>query len=312
LNHGIYLVANRRSQEEAANLVYALRLSGCRLPVCLIPFGGRPVDDRVLLREVEILKLESFPETALDLLRRIARLWPESTGGLFRRLLAWFGPFEEFIYADNDLVPMLNWERLFDFLPEHDVVHSDMEYTTGGRYAYRLPAAVEEHFGPAALENLFTTGQFVARKDPAALGTFQNAVDWLSTHPGVAIEVDGSFLHIAALAGNWRVLNLCKDPHRWLSPWAGDYRNSLDVVQKAQRGRPIAHIHYSGWSPRLNKPQEDFLTAHLSERTRLARLVSSGMKELAGWNWFSRAFGRLRKRWESHLGSLGNASRRNA
>jgi hypothetical protein len=109
------------------------------------------------------------------------------------------------------------------------------------------------------------------------------------------------------LAG-WKVLNLCKPPYNWLSPWAGDYKNTLDMIQQMQgaclpesigftgwlaslseQNRteyiknlklnpesyvPISHIHYSGRSKPGNLPVDELIFSHLSIRKRLKETLS--------------------------------------
>lgn len=277
MTRGIYLVANRRSEREAANLVYSLRRAGCALPIALIPFDDHLPTHPRLLAETTFLQVDTFPQEARDILARIHDLWPKSTGGLFRRLLAWYGPFDEFIYTDNDIVALGDWTPYFDRLDGHDLAHADKEYTTGGIYAYRQPAAVQEKFGPKALDSLYTTGHFAARKRPDMTRIFSATIDWLRTNPDVAHRVDGSFLHLAVLVGGLRIKNLCQPPEDWPSPWAGDYQNALEVVQTVQRGKPLLQIHYSGWNPDGAAAREEFIFSDCTDAERLRRLFRAAL-----------------------------------
>ena len=295
MNRGIYLVANRRSEDECANLIYAIRKSGCALPIRLIPFGGAPVRDPSVLAQTEPAPLECFSEEGRALLRRIAEVLPRANHGLFRRLLIWFGDWDEFIYSDNDVVALMNWEELFQYLPGRDFVHSDGEYTTGGVYNYPAPDYVSRQFGSDAIETAFTTGHFLSRKEARFTAHFHAAADWYVRHPGKAFPVDGPFLHLATLLGKWNVLNLCKPPHSWIDPWAGNYANTLEVVQNIQQGHRMAHIHYSGWKPMLTKPQEDFLTAGMTPSRRLFKLWIAALYKFSGANTLSRLWLKIRR-----------------
>ncbi|MCE0496939.1 MAG: hypothetical protein LV481_03215 [Methylacidiphilales bacterium] len=272
MTRGIYLVANRRAEREAAHLVFSLRRAGCTLPIALIPFDDDPPVHPRLRTETKYLSMADFPEESRALLGQIAELWPASRAGLFRRLLAWWGPFDEFIYSDNDIVALADWSPFFDRLGDNDFLHADMEYATDGVYAYKKPEIVREKFGPAALDSVFTTGHYVSRKKPEITTALAATVPWLRANPGVAHEVDGAFIHLAVLVGGLRIKNLCKAPENWPSPWAGSYRNALDVAQTAQRGL-LFQIHYSGWNPDGYHSREEFYFSEDTSVQRMRRLI---------------------------------------
>jgi len=296
MQRGIYLVTNRRSEREAANLVYSLRRTGCRLPIALIPFDDHVPTHPRLLAETTRMDVASFPQECRTLLAQIHELWPESNGGLFRRMLAWYGPFDEFIYTDNDIVALGDWTPYFDHLDGYDLVHGDKEYTTGGIFAYRQPATVVEAFGPAALDSLYTTGHFASRKNPEMTRIFTATIDWLRAHPDVAYRVDGSLLHLAVLVGKLRIKNLCQAPEDWPSPWAGDYRNALDVVQTSQRGKPLLQIHYSGGYPDGYEARDEFCFSDCTDTERLRRLLWTAVRYWSGAHFLKKVWSRLKHR----------------
>jgi hypothetical protein len=257
-----------------------LRQAGCAWPIALIPFDDDVPTDPRLLAETTILNLEKFPREAIDLLAQIGRLWPKSRLGLFRRLLAWYGPFDEFIYTDNDIVALGDWTVYFDRLAGADLVHADWEYKTVGIFAYAKPEIVVEKFGPAALDSLFTTGHFASRKKPEMTAIFSQTIAWLRENPGVAFEVDGPLLHLAMLVGSQRVVNLCREPDHLPSPWAGDYRNALEVAQAASRG--LRKLHYSGWTPDGYYAREEFTHSNLTDAARLRRMLGAALYHWSG------------------------------
>jgi len=294
MKRGIYLVTNRRSEREAANLIYSLRGAGCQLPIALIPFDDRVPTHSRLLAETTQMDIASFPQEIRDIFAQIHELWPDSNGGLFRRMAAWYGPFDEFIYSDNDIVALGDWTPYFDHLDGYDLVHADKEYTTGGIFAYRQPATVVENFGPIAIDSLFTTGHFAARKNPDMTRIFSATLDWLRANPHVAFRVDGSFIHLATLIGKFRIKNMCQPPEDWPSPWAGDYRNALEVVQTAQRGKPLLQIHYSGGYPDGYEARDEFSFSDCTDVVRLRRLLWAAVRHWSGAHFLKRVWSRLK------------------
>ena len=65
MSRGIYLVANRHSQREAAQLVSSLRLAGCTLPIVLIPFDDDAPTHPRLAAETTRMDPAAFPDEGL-------------------------------------------------------------------------------------------------------------------------------------------------------------------------------------------------------------------------------------------------------
>lgn len=306
MKRGIYLVANQRNATLCANLVFSIRAAGCQLPIRLIHFGGQPVQAPELLQQVQLMRAEDFPREAQDLVSELATVLTDCPRGFLYRFLGWFGDWDEFIYSDNDIVALMNWERLFEFMPGHDLVHADEEYTTQGRFNYDQPGRIEEIFGKGSLLSAVTAGHFLARRDDKLVADMRQAIAWFRQNPGIAKRHDQALLHVASLVGRWKMLNLCQPPHGWLSSWAGDYRNPLALVQAIQSNpvRNISHIHYSGGAPVGIEPMADFLSANLSPKQRTDRLTRLGILKIAGWLKIQHQYRRLRNglhhRWKAY------------
>jgi hypothetical protein len=302
---GIYLVANNHSEAHCANLVYSIRQSGCRLPIRLIPFGGKSVRSQQILSEVEVVELGSFSAEAHGFIGELKSVLTQCPTGFLHRFLAWFGDWDEFLYSDNDVVALMNWERLFDFLPGFDVVHADTEYTTKGRFNYQAPTEVEAIFGDGALLSAFTAGHFLSRRDERLVADMRHAIEWFRAHPRVPVKHDQALLHVASLLGRWKMLNLCREPHHWLSSWAGDYQNPLALLQALQ-GSPAcagSHLHFSGGTPSGAEPIHDFLTANLTSDRRKRYLFCKCISSLSGWrltsDWCARIRRGIIRRWRA-------------
>jgi len=296
LKRGIYLVANRRSESLCANLIYSIRSSGCQLPIRLIPFGGPPVRSSLVLENVELVNVRDFSSEAHQFVDGLQSALTGCPRGFLLRFLSWFGDWDEFIYTDNDIVALMNWERLFEFLPGYDIVHGDEEYTTHGRFNYDQPEAIETMFGAGSLLSAFTAGHFLARRDERLVNDMRLAMGWFREHPAIPKKHDQALLHVALLLGQWKILNLCKPPHNWLSPWAGDYPHTLALAQAMSGGARISHVHYSGGPVRLSLPMADLATACLSPHRRLAGYMATGCAEFSGWYRARHILRRLRAR----------------
>ncbi|MEZ7503912.1 hypothetical protein [Flavobacterium sp. Arc2] len=283
MKKGIVLVANLKSQWYCENLIYSIRKSGCRLPIRLIHFGGAPINSKKILDEVEFMTVDDFPEEAKVFIANLRSVLTDCPMGFLYRFLAWFSDWDEFIYSDNDIVALMNWERLFDYTEGYDLVHADEEYTTQGIFNYLIPNKIEELFGKGSLSTAITAGHILIKKNPKMIADMNAAVEWFKQYPEIPKKHDQSLLHIATQLGEWKLLNLCKPPYNWLSSWSGDYKNSLDLIQAIQGNEERRSISFRSWYATLsdeNKKQYEKQSLKEYKNASISHLHYSGRGRL--------------------------------
>jgi hypothetical protein len=292
-SRGIYLVANRQSAHECNNLIYSIRRCGCRLPIRIIPYGGKPVGLNARWEEVECISTADFPVEAVAFVEELQKRMPQCSTGLLRRFLCWFGEFEEFLYSDNDVVAMMNWEELFPHLDNYELVHADYEFDTGCIFNLIQPARFEELMGPGALESAVTAGHFLCRRSPQHTADLLAGLGWMEAHPDIPIWHDQALLHVTLVLAKWQVLNLCKPPHNWASSWAGDYKNVLELIRTIQvERRPISHLHFSGGIATGTQPIDELLWAGVPVKERNRKLLWALLRQASGLRDMGRQLGR--------------------
>lgn len=257
MKKGIVLVANLKSQWYCENLIYSIRKSGCQLPIRLIHFGGEPVNSKFILAEVEFLTVDDFSEEAIAFITNLRSVLTDCPMGFLYRFLAWFSDWEEFIYSDNDVVALINWELLFDYTEDYDLVHADEEYTTQGIFNYNQPQQLETIFGEGVLNTAMTAGHILVKSNEKMRVDMMLAVSWFKEHPQIPIKHDQSFLHVSALIGGWKLLNLCKPPHNWLSSWSEDYKNNLDLIYAILGGDERKTDSFKVWFSNLSEENQN-------------------------------------------------------
>lgn len=301
---GIYLVANRHSQANANNLVASIRRCGCRLPIRVIPFDETPPVLDKQWKDVEQLSLADFPAEGISFFNELKDRHRGCNPGLLRRFLAWFGEFDEFLYSDNDVVALMNWEDLFPWLEDHDLVHADREFATGGKFNLREPRKFEEIMGAGSLEAAITSGHFLCRRSPRHPADLLAGLTWMESHRDLLIWQDQVLLHVTILVAQWRVLNLCRAPHNWASSWAGDYKDMLELVRSIQVDRrPVSHIHYSGGLGSGARPIDELLWSNLSLKERNRKLLRALSKESLGLETLANQTNRVKRRIKKSLRS---------
>ncbi|HSN49377.1 MAG TPA: hypothetical protein VLR29_11500 [Flavobacterium sp.] len=283
MKKGIILVANLKSQLYCENLIYSIRKSGCSLPIRLIHFGGEPVNSKYILDEVEFLTEQDFSGEAKAFVNNLRTVLTDCPRGYLHRFLAWFSDWDEFIYADNDIVALMNWERMFEFAEGYDLVHADQEYTTFGAFNYLEPQKVEEIFGKDSLNSAITAGHILVKKNSRMINDMNAAINWVIQNPEIPLKHDQALLHIAALLGDWKLLNLCKPPYNWLSSWSGDYKNSLDLIQAIQGREEQKTASFKAWyitTSDENKNRNEQQPSAQIEKVTISHLHYSGRGRL--------------------------------
>ena len=296
-SRGIYLVANRISSQHCHNLIYSIRQCGCRLPIRILPYGGEPLQLKASMEDVALVSPADFSAEGRAFAAELCRRMPRCSPGLLQRFLCWFGEFDEFLYSDNDIVALMNWEEMFPFLNQYELVHADEEHRTHGAFNLMQPERFEHLLGPGSLEQAITAGHFLCRPSPRHVTDILAALAWMEANPEVPKWHDQALLHVTVVLARWPVLNLCKPPHNWASSWAGDYRNSFDVLRTISAlHRPLSHLHYSGGTPSGTMPVEELLYAHLPPAERNRRLLQALLHEASGLGSAKRLLGRARNR----------------
>lgn len=327
MKKGIVLVANLKSQWYCENLIYSIRQSGCQLPIRLIHFGGEPVNSKQILDEVEFLTIDDFSLEAKGFVANLRSVLTDCPLGFLYRFLAWFSDWDEFIYSDNDIVALMNWERMFAFTEGYDLVHADEEYTTFGIYNYDKPKNIEQIFGEESLNTALTAGHILVKKNPKMIADINAAVEWFKQNPEIPKKHDQSLLHVATLLGNWKLLNLCKPPYNWLTSHSMEYKNSLDLIQAIQsskqrktdsfntwfsnlseskkieyeqilqknNGVSISHLHYSGRGRLGSEAMDDLMFSSQTDKNRMMRFLKIQIADLFYVTYIKRQIKRIKR-----------------
>ncbi|MEL6332337.1 MAG: hypothetical protein AAFQ76_07095, partial [Cyanobacteria bacterium J06626_26] len=104
---GVYIVANQKVGENAIALLASLRRHDPDVPVYMIPFND---DYQPLYQKLNRLyQVQLFPDLAFldSFTQTISEIFPRDFLALpnkMRKLAAWFGPLDEFLYIDTDIL----------------------------------------------------------------------------------------------------------------------------------------------------------------------------------------------------------------
>lgn len=123
---GVYFLANDGIIDLAIAFLNSFRVYNPSLSLCLIPYNS----DYLRLKSLQDIYSFSILEN-LEILKwcdQINYNFFDEHRGHFRKLAAWQGEFEEFIYIDVDTVILSNLDFVFDFLKEWNFITSHSNY----------------------------------------------------------------------------------------------------------------------------------------------------------------------------------------
>ena len=168
-NRGVYIVANDKVFDQSIALLSSLRLQDPDIPVFMIPFNKEYQKIWDVLKNSFGVSL--FPD--LDFVDRlthdIADIFPRDFLKLpnkMRKLATWFGPLDEFVYIDTDILLFESITKTLDYFQQADFICCDFHHKGRGLADVFLSVVREQDiFAEEQLRDVFNSGFWGGRKD---------------------------------------------------------------------------------------------------------------------------------------------------
>ena len=261
---GVYIVANDKVAENAIALMSSLRLSDRDIPVYLIPFN----DDyhAVSTRLAELYDVQLFPDLDfLDALtQKIGEIFPRDFLALpnkMRKLAAWFGPLDEFLYIDTDILFFTPVSETLAYLDQADFIWCDYHFKGGLEDVFSDVVPKQELFSPEALEDVFNSGLWGSKKSSLSLQQLYNLLRECAAHReyfdfsnGTTDQPIMNYLVLKAIPHR---LNIVKANPGEPGSWGGTlhFERRGDVLFDGDR--PLRYLHWAGTPMRTGGPYRD-------------------------------------------------------
>jgi hypothetical protein len=132
---GLYFLANNRVIDLCVAFLNSFRERNRSIPICLIPYDEH-CDDVIQMRER--FDFSVFEDKKILLAcDRIGQQLHGKNVGEYRKLAAWHGTFEQFIYIDVDTVVCRNIDDLFHLLSECVFLSSHSNHPSTRKYTWK-------------------------------------------------------------------------------------------------------------------------------------------------------------------------------
>lgn len=170
---GIYIVANEKVGENAIALLASLRRYDPDIPVFMIPFND---DYQTLYKKLNSLyQVQLFPDLAfLEIFtQKISEIFPRDFLALpnkMRKLAAWFGPLDNFLYIDTDILFFEPVSNTLAYLDQADFICCDYHFKGRKLRDVFSPSVIEQKIFPEDIVNsVFNSGLWGSKKGTLTL-----------------------------------------------------------------------------------------------------------------------------------------------
>ncbi len=254
MKRGIYIVANDRVTENAIALLNSIRCYNQDIPVLLIPFNDEY--DQVAETLSSLHQVQVFPDLELidSLTEKVGEIFDRDFLKLpnkMRKLAAWFGPLDEFLYIDTDIIVFEDIAANLDQLQTVDFFCCDFHFSGEKLRNIFSPYVLEQKiFTEIELQDVFNSGFWASKKSAMSFDKLYETLKECAQHreyfdftQGVT---DQPILNYLVLKNIPKRGNLVKILEGAPGNWGGSsHFKEIDHVLY-DHGKRLQYIHWAG------------------------------------------------------------------
>lgn len=254
---GIYILGNDNVIDDTLAFMHSLCQYALGYPVVLIPYDDKYQRLARLLHDefgVELFK----DRYLLEVLDGHSRAILGKTAPMCRKLACWFGPFDEFIYFDTDIVVFQNQEDVFSLLADYDIVYCGDGRILGIQEVFTQRVLERNLLTKQQAKELFNAGFFASKKDALNCDVLMSLLEDAATVSEIFLtqNQDQGILNYLVLKAMSRKANL-RDfkPAIPDDAWAGipTLKIRKDKIY-LNNGMPVRNIHWAGFKHIPDRP----------------------------------------------------------
>lgn len=253
MTRGIYITANDKFTDQAITLLNSIRAYDNQTPVVLIPYDNNyhQVAER-LQRDYGVQVYED-----LDFIERLSIKLQQIFGekffarpNQFRKQACWFGPFDEFLYIDTDIVV---FEKIIDnlnYFSNYDFLCCDYQHA-GGLTNVFTPE-IYNVFSPEELKDMFNGGWWASKKNLISEQDLYETFAECAAHPEYfdfsQKTSDQPIINYMILKRVKRRFNLVLGENKGPGNWAGSKHFQQDGYRliDTKVNQPLQYLHWAG------------------------------------------------------------------
>lgn len=251
---GIYIVGNDKVADNAIALLNSIRCYDKDVPIYLIPFNENYHNLANTVQTKHNVQL--FPDLALveDWTNKIAEIFDRDFLKLpnkMRKLVQWFGPLDEFLYIDTDIIVFEAIANVLDLLQDAEFLCCDYHFSGRGLEDVFSPYVRENNiFSDTELQDVFNSGFWGARKDILTAPKLEQLLRECANHREYFDfsrgTTDQPILNYIILKSTTKRVNLVKLSENEPGSWAGSphFQEKDHILYDGDRR--LRYLHWAG------------------------------------------------------------------
>lgn len=255
MTRGIYIIANDRATEQSIALLNSIRLYDPDVPVIMIPY-----DDQYQQAAAELsARFGVMIYEDLEFIDRLSRRLQQTFGeqffarpNQFRKQACWFGPFDEFLYIDTDIVVFEKIADRLNYLADCDFLCNDYQHAKGVKNVFTSKVLEAGVFTEAELKDIFNGGFWSSKKGLISESDLYETFAECATHPEYfdfsEKTSDQPIINYMILKRLKRRINLVRVEGKGPGNWAGSphfQRQGYNLFDP-NAGQPLQYLHWAG------------------------------------------------------------------
>ncbi|NES87239.1 MAG: methionine synthase, partial [Moorea sp. SIO2B7] len=254
MTRGIYIVANDKVIDNAIALLNSIRYYDPDVPVFLIPFDEQYTNVASILKQRH--KVELFPDLYFvdKFTSKVGEIFERDFLALpnkMRKFVQWFGPLDDFLYIDTDIIVFEQIAKVLDYLSKYEFICCDYHYK-GKKLGDIFSPLVKEQeiFSDEQLEDVFNSGFWASKKSIIDESRMYELLRECSQHREYfdfsRKTTDQPILNYIILKSTKKRLNMVKISDKEAGSWAGSKHFQEKDHILYDGGKPLKYLHWAG------------------------------------------------------------------
>lgn len=253
MNRGIYLLGNDKVMDNAIALINSIRFYDSDTPIVMIPYNDNYQKIAEVFSNFSGVTIYENLEYIKYFCEQVDNICGENffdRPNLLRKLVCWFGFFDEFLYIDTDIVVFNKIIDNLSYLQENDFVCYDYQHTGGIDEVFNQSIKDNNIFHETELKDVFNSGFWCSKKQAFSEKDIWEVFRKCVRHPEYfyLLNSDQTILNYLVLKHVPRRFNLVNRPGRAPGNWASSphFQAQGHILIDSKLNQPLQFLHWAG------------------------------------------------------------------
>lgn len=255
MSRGIYITANDKVTDQAIALLNSIRLYDAETPIVMIPYDDKYQEIASLLNKSYGVQVYEDLEFIDRLSKRLQQTFGEqffARPNQFRKQACWFGPFDEFLYIDTDIVVFEKIADNLNYFAEYDFLCCDYQHKGGITNVFTQKVLEDNVFTENELQDIFNGGFWASKKNLISEDTLYETFTECACHPEYfdfsQKTSDQPIINYMLLKRIPSRFNIVRRPGGAPGNWAGSphFQIQGDRLIDPTVNQPLQYVHWAG------------------------------------------------------------------